>query len=223
MEQHIVKVTHVSHLTHDVLKIQTERPANYAFLPGQATEVAINKEKWMQQKRPFTFTCLPDSDYLEFNIKTYPTHYGVTNELLQLKVDDELLVHDVWGTIHYQGEGTFIAGGAGVTPFIAILRWLNAENKLGSNTLLFANKTERDIILREEFEEMLGKNFVNILSDQRTFEHAYGQINEDFLKKHITDLSKKVYLCGPEPMMDAIEKQLASIGVDSNQIVKEAF
>lgn len=223
MEQHFVKVTHISHLTHDVLKIQTERPANYQFTPGQATEVSINKEKWMTKRRPFTFTCLPDADLLEFNIKTYPTHYGVTNELLHLQLGDELIVHDVWGTINFQGEGTFIAGGAGVTPFIAILRWLEKENKIGNNQLLFANKTERDIILKDEFEKMLGKRFVNILSEQSTFEYEYGQINEDFLKKYIQNLDQKVYLCGPEPMMNAIEIQLANIGLNPGLIVKEAF
>jgi ferredoxin-NADP reductase len=223
MEQHFVKVIQVSNITHDVLRIQTEKPENYHFLPGQATEVSINKEKWMLEKRPFTFTCLPEDDHLEFSIKTYPKHYGVTNELLQLRKGDELIVREVWGTINYNGEGTFIAGGAGVTPFIAIMRWLRKENKIAGNKLLFANKTKRDIILKDEFEEMLGDNFVNILSEETSFEHEYGQISEAFLKKHITDLGKHVYLCGPEPMMDAIEKQLANIGMDTSLIVKEAF
>jgi predicted ferric reductase len=40
----------------------------------------------------------------------------------KLKHGDELIIRDVWGAIEYKGEGVFIAGGAGVTPFIAILR-----------------------------------------------------------------------------------------------------
>ena len=69
---HIVKIKSIEHLTHDVLKIVTEKPSMYSFTPGQATEISINKVSWRNELRPFTFTCLPDSDYLEFAIKTYP-------------------------------------------------------------------------------------------------------------------------------------------------------
>jgi len=223
MPKHQVRVTSIEHLTHNVLRIVTEKPQGHSFIPGQATEISINKTGWQEETRPFTFTCLPSEPYLEFSIKTYPDHKGVTNELLQLKVSDELILHDVFGTINYQGEGTFIAGGAGVTPFIAIFRSLRAENKIGDNKLLFANKTSADIILKDEFNEMLGKNFINILSDEETKEYAFGQINEDFLKANIDDTSEKIYLCGPEPMMDAIEKQLGSLGVNASSVVKEAF
>ena len=100
------------------------------------------------EKRPFTFTCLPNDDYLEFTIKTYPSHKGVTNELLQLKQEDELILHDVFGAIAYKGEGVFIAGGAGVTPFISIFRFLRSKNEIGGNKLIFANKRKADIILK---------------------------------------------------------------------------
>src|ERR1051325_10044981 len=104
MEKHVVKIKSIDHVTHDVLKIVTEKPGTYNFTPGQATDVSINREGWQNQTRPFTFTCLPDDDYLEFTIKTYPSHKGVTNELLQLKQNDELILHDVFGAIAYKGE-----------------------------------------------------------------------------------------------------------------------
>jgi hypothetical protein len=74
-----------------VLQIITEKPKQYNFTPGQATEVSINKPDWKEKKNPFTFTCLPENNFLEFNIKTYPAHKGVTNELLTLKKADELM------------------------------------------------------------------------------------------------------------------------------------
>ena len=99
MKQHTVKILSIQHITHNVLRIVTEKPLNYIFTPGQATEISINKEGWRNEKRPFTFTCLPDETFLEFSIKTYPSHKGVTNELLRLKKNDELLLHDVFGAI----------------------------------------------------------------------------------------------------------------------------
>ncbi len=223
MEKHYVKVKEIEHVTHDTLRVVTEKPENYNFEPGQATEMAINKNGWQKERRPFTFTSLPQQNDLEFVIKTYPEHDGATDKLLDVKTGDELIVHEVFGAITYKGEGVFIAGGAGVTPFIAILRDLKEKNKLGNNKLIFANKTQKDIILKEEFEELLGDNFINILSDEKTAEFAHGMLTKEFLKKHMGDTRQYFYLCGPPPMIEAVQKDLQNLGVDQDRIITEEF
>ncbi|MDO8898005.1 MAG: hypothetical protein Q7V19_10175, partial [Bacteroidales bacterium] len=221
MKQHLVKIKSIKHVTHDVLQIVTERPQKYNFNPGQATEIAINKDGWSDEKRPFTFTSLPENDFLEFIIKTYPAHKGVTNEMKQLDKNDELILHDVFGAIEYKGEGVFIAGGAGVTPFICIFRYLQSKNETGGNKLIFANKTKDDIILALEFKKLLGENFINILSDEIADGYAHGQIDEGFLKESIAGFDKQYYICGPPPMMDTIQKQLTNLGIDKKAITIE--
>lgn len=223
MEKQPVKIKYIGHATHDVLRIVTEKPEGIDFVPGQATEIFIDKSGWEKEGRPFTFTCLPSEDQIEFMIKTYPDHESVTNELLKLQKGDGLILNDIFGAINYKGEGTFIAGGAGVTPFISILRDLRAKNKIGNNKLLFANKTKSDIILEQEFREMLGKNFINILSDESSDEYPHGRITEDFIKKNAADLEGYFYVCGPPPMMESVEAQLAHLKIHKNSIVKEEF
>lgn len=221
--QHEVRILSIKHATHDVLHIVTEKPDNYKFHPGQATDVSVYKKGWEDKKSPFTFTCLPENDYVEFFIKTYPSHDGVTNQLLQLKIGDELFLYDVFGAIAYKGEGIFIAGGAGITPFISILRNLEKDNKIGNNKLIFANKTKSDIILENDFKTLLNEKFINIISDEKVEGYAHGYITEDFLKENMSDELKYFYLCGPPPMMDAVEKQLNNLHIDKDFIIKEAF
>ena len=223
MGQHIVKIKLIEKVTHDVLQIVTEKPSKYTFTPGQATDVSINNTDWKEEKRPFTFTCLPDNDYIEFTIKTYPSHKSVTNQLLQLNKNDELILHDVFGNIAYKDEGVFIAGGAGITPFISIFRYLHSKNEIANNKLIFANKTKADIILEEEFKSLLGENFINVLSDENIDGYESGYITEDFLQANIGDLNRNFYVCGPPPMMDAIEKMLANLQINEKLIIKEAF
>lgn len=223
MAHHTVKIRSIKKATHDVLQIVTDKPSAYTFVSGQATDVSINNSKWKDEKRPFTFTSLPSDDLIEFTIKTYPKHESVTNELLHLKTGDELILHDVFGDIAYKGEGVFIAGGAGVTPFISIFRNLHAQQKLGNNTLIFANKTKSDIILEEEFKQLLGNKFINILSEEKVDGYANGYITAAFLNAHTDTLNHTFYLCGPPPMMDAVEKILADWHVDDARIVKEGF
>ena len=217
-----VKILSIEFITPDVLQILTERPSSMEFSPGQAADVSINKDKWKEEIRPFTFTSLPEDKFLQFTIKTYPDRKGVTNELRGLKRKDELILHGVFGAIEYKGEGVFIAGGAGVTPFISIFRHLKALNSIGNNKLVFANKTADDIILRYEFEHLLGRNFINILSNDETRRFNHGYLNEDFLRTHLAGSGKYVYLCGPPPMMDAVEDILKRLKIDESLIIKEA-
>jgi ferredoxin-NADP reductase len=223
MKQHIVKIQSVDKLTHDVLKIVTEKPKKYDFVPGEATEISINKDGWKDQKSPYTFTCLPEDNYLEFIIKIYPSHKSMTNELSHLKINDELILHEVFGAISYKGEGVFMAGGSGFTPFISIFRDLESKNEIGNNKLIFANKTKNDIILEKEFKALLGTNFINILSDEKVEGYANGQITKDFIQANSIGINKLFYLCGPPPMMEAIEKQLADLNVDKKSIITETF
>lgn len=221
--RYVVKIKSIFNITHDVLKIITEKPFGYTFMPGQATEISINKTEWQERKKPFTFTNLPDDDFLEFIIKAYPQRHGMTNELLQLKKNDELILHKLFGAISFVKDGIFIAGGSGITPFISIFRDLEKKNKIGNNTIVFANKTKSDIILEDEFTNMLGKSFINILSDENFAGYYNGIITDDFLKRIIPDFSKTFYVCGPPPMMNAVLKQLSNLGVLKSSIIKEGI
>src|SRR5690606_10696471 len=88
-EQHIVKILSVEAVTHDVKRFRVEKPADYRFLPGQATEVTIHQEGWLDKRSPFTFTSLNAEEALEFTIKIYDDHQGVTHRLGQLTPGDE--------------------------------------------------------------------------------------------------------------------------------------
>lgn|SRR5574337_337635 len=219
--EYIVKITQIENVTHDVKRFRCEKPQDYNFIPGQATEVSINKVGWKEERRPFTFTSLNDSPYLEFVIKIYNDHLGVTNELNSLMPGDELIVRDVWGAIEYKGPGYFIAGGAGITPFIAILRQLKKDNGLKGNKLFFSNKTDADIILQEELTAMLNGNAVYTITDEPSKVHHNGFINEQFLKEHVDDFSKHFYLCGPPKMIEALQAVLTKLGASPDAVVFE--
>ncbi len=219
--EHIIRIKSIINVTHDVKRFQCEKPAGYSFIPGQATEVSINKKGWQQEKRPFTFTSLNSSPHLEFVIKIYDEHEGVTHQLNSLSPGDELIVDDVWGAIEYKGPGYFIAGGAGITPFIAIFRQLKMESKVDGNKLFFSNKTTRDIILEDELYAILGKNVIHTITDEPKTDYHYGFINEAFLKKNIDDFGKHFYLCGPPKMVEALLDCLTKLGAKPDAVIFE--
>ncbi|MBX3252987.1 MAG: flavodoxin reductase [Chitinophagaceae bacterium] len=219
--EHIVKILSTRQVTHDVKSFRLEKPAGYTFIPGQATEVSINTDALKDEKRPFTFTSLQSDPFLEFTIKRYPDHKGVTDAMHTLKEGDELIIRDVWGAIEYKGAGFFIAGGAGITPFLAILRQLYQQHNLHGNTLFFSNKTQADIIDEAELKNMLGENAVFVLTKEAKPGYIKDYINEDFLKEHVRDFSKKFYICGPDAMISDIAGVLEKLGADAEAVVFE--
>lgn len=219
--EEVVKIIRIRQVTHNVKQFRLVKPEGYEFIPGQATELSINKPGWKEEKRPFTFTSLNDDPFLEFTIKIYKDHPGVTNKLDSLMEGDELVIRDVWGAITYQGEGYFIAGGAGITPFLAILRELREKNSLGNNKLFFSNRTRADIILKDELQEMLGKNVVFTLTEDSSIDFETRRIDERFLKDYIEDFTKRFYICGPDPMMTDLRHILTNLGTIPDAVIFE--
>ena len=219
----ITKIKSIEHITHDVLRIVLDKPAGLSFIPGQAADIALNKPGWSDKKNCFTFTSLPEDENIEFTIKTYPEHKGMTNELLSASPGDEVIVYDSFGDIQFKGPGVFIAGGAGITPFIAILKNLEKQNKIDGNKLIFANKEKADIILEGYYHALLGKNFINVLSQEEVDGYEHGYISEELIKRYADENIKYYYLCGPPPMMKAVEGYLSSLGIADEYVIKEGF
>jgi len=217
---HIVKINSVHPVTHDVNRYRFNKPEGFQFTPGQAADVSINLPEWKDEKRPFTFTCLNSDPYLEFTIKSYPNN-GVTQQLPNLKPGNELIISDPWGAIEYKGEGYFIAGGAGITPFIAILRQLFKDAKIKGNKLFFSNKTSKDIIYENELKTMLGEDAIFVVTKEKDSRYANEYINESFLNSRIKDFSKYFYICGPDPMVQGLTEMVTKKGARPETVVFE--
>ncbi|XZE55039.1 hypothetical protein SH139x_001026 [Planctomycetaceae bacterium SH139] len=71
-----------------------------------------------------------------------------------------------WGAIKYQGPGVFIAGGAGITPFIAIVRQLEQDKEFNGNRLFFSNRKVSDVFLQGELFRCLGHRVVCTLTGE---------------------------------------------------------
>lgn len=221
MEDHIVKILSIEDVTHNVKRFILEKPGGYSFVPGQATDVAINKPGLENELRPFTFTSLNDWNYLEFTIKIYKGHNGITERLAALSMGDELIVHEVFGTIQYKGPGVFIAGGAGITPFLSIFRQLKQDNQLEGNKLLFANHNEEDIICKTELSYLLAENFINVLKAPLDPQLSGRVIDAELLAGFNDSKANYWYICGPDAFTDAMVGYLENLGIAKEQIVIE--
>ncbi|MDF1726130.1 MAG: FAD-binding oxidoreductase [Sulfitobacter sp.] len=211
----------ISPVTHDTNHYVFERPDDFEFEPGQATHMALDQDGWRDEDRPFTFTSRPDAEDLEFVIKSYPDHDGVTERLPNLQPGDTVLMEPPAGAITDHGPGVFLAAGAGVTPFIAILRKHDREGAMEGCTLIFSNKTEKDIILRNEWEGMDGLETHFVLTDEKVEGLHHGQIDKAYLKEQVESFDRTFYICGPQGFVDDMRDMLKELGADGDKIITE--
>jgi ferredoxin-NADP reductase len=222
-----VKVLMRAFVTHDVNRYIVEKPDGYAFKPGQATDVALDQKGWREQTHPFTFTSLNEDEVLEFTIKSYPItkypkHEGLTERLAEYSPGDRLLIGDPWGTIAYKGPGLFLAAGAGITPFIAILRDLRNRHELDGNKLIFTNKERQDVILEKEWRDMFGSEELMLtLTREAVPGYETGRIDAKKIGQMTKDMNRHFYVCGPKMFVAEMKDALQQLGATSDTLVFE--
>ena len=214
-----LKILKTHYITHNVKRFVLEKPEGFEYAPGQSAKISIDLPGWEDRVRPYTFTSLYHWDHLEFIIKIYEENKGVSSQLAKLKVGDELLLHEVFGTIQYKGPGVFIAGGTGITPFIAIFRALFESNNMRKVALMYSNRTTDDVILHDELTKMLGPAYKNVFTKEGVIGFRERRIDRKFLIENIGRFNLRFYVCGPKKFTEEICEALVSLGADPEFLV----
>ena len=117
-------------------------------------------------------------------------------------------------------EPVFVAGGIGITPFVATVEEALAS---GKNVYLYYSVREPAEALYDERFKELAEKFSNF-KYKLWISNTRGKIGAQNIQQDINDLSKKFFfVCGPKPMMDSLKKQLREKGVKSDDIYMEDF
>jgi NAD(P)H-flavin reductase len=223
----IGSVISVRNETHDVKTFRLNLDKEIKFIPGQYCLVSfVDDTKFGGQERPFTFSSTPEGNnrIVEITVKrmgefTTALHSLSENAQLRLKGPlgetlnfDESVEEDI----------VFLAGGSGITPFISALRYANMRNLPNRMSLLYGNMTKEDIIYREELRELGSKEkftVVNTIAKDvpEDWSEETGFINRDMIERYVTQPRYRLwYVCGPPPMMRAMEEILEAMNISKD-------
>ena len=216
--------------THDVTSFRFLRPAELEYKPGQFFFITL-KQGDKELSKHFSFSSSPtEKDHFEFTKKFTDHEYSMA--LKVAKVGDWARIDAPYGQFTFEGESlkiALLAGGIGITPIISICKNATDKSLNSKITLFYGCRTEKDIAFKQELEKMQEQNknlkivfMVNEASSQ--WKGATGVINAEMIKKELLDYKDNLfYVCGPPPMVKAMETLLESIGLPKIQLKLEYF
>jgi ferredoxin-NADP reductase/DMSO/TMAO reductase YedYZ heme-binding membrane subunit len=206
----------------------------FEHLPGQFLTLRLNIDG-RDVRRSYTIASSPTrTAYCELTIKR--EEQGLVSRHLH----DVVREGATFNVIAPAGRFTFtgaeaegivmIAGGVGLTPLMAKIRYLTDIAWPGKIHLVYSVKTERDIIFRSELEE-LQRRFHNFKVDVTVTREASaewtgkrGRLSAAMLTSIVPDIAtSRVHLCGPTEMVEPLKKALRELGVPDAQMKSEAF
>jgi ferredoxin-NADP reductase len=210
-------------------------PIPFRFRPGQFLTFSAQMEG-RTVSRSYTIASPPTrSAYVEVTVKREDE--GDFSRFLHDKVSvgSSLKVRGPGGVFTFDGGNAdsivLIAGGVGITPMMCVIRYLTDQSWPGEIFLVFAMRSTEEFIFREELEYLQRRDpklhvaaTVDVRSEGTAWMGLEGPITKDALAHAVPGIEKRrVHLCGPPPMMEAVRRILSELGVPESQIKTEAF
>jgi predicted ferric reductase len=207
-------------------------PNGFEFRPGQFAWILTERSS------PFAFTAHPfsisssaeNTETVAFTIKAAG---DFTREIGKLTPGTIVYVDGPWGqfTMHrHEGPGfVFIAGGVGITPMLSMLATLADREDRRRCYLFVGNQDEGSITCRDDIEQLEGRldlKVVHVLSRAGPeWSGETGRVDGDLLDKYLPAGRERLqyFICGPTPMIDAVEDALLGLGIPAERVHGERF
>jgi glycine betaine catabolism B len=231
--------------THDVKTFRFVYPEGdipFVHRPGQYMTLTLEMDGQVV-KRSYTIASSPTQrHHVELTIKRNPKGLVSRHMHDRLNAGDRIRVGAPGGRFFFDdlqsNAVVLIAGGVGITPLMSILRYLTDRSWRGSIYLINAIRTPDDHIFEAELSNLANRfenlhrltyysqskpSHVNSLPLAR-WQDKSGYISADDISAFVPGLQGlPIFLCGPDPMMQAVRKTLVSLGVPNEQISTEEF
>lgn len=201
------------------------------FVPGQFGWVLIDQSPLSISQHPFSFSSSAEhDDRVSVTIKA---RGDFTRGIKNVQPGSRAYVDGPYGlfsTDHNEGFGfVFIGGGVGITPLMSMLRTMADRGDMRPCLLFYGSKDLDGITFYDDLKELEGRLNLTVVhaleSAPSAWEGESGFIDAAMLRRHLPQRHERFryFVCGPTPMMDAMEKCVAEIGVADEHVHTERF
>lgn len=198
----------------DIRSFRLEPEERMTQKPGQYMYVRLNGEL----KHHFTISSSPTEGFLQFTTK-FREESDYKKMLWHKNVGDAVEVTGPFGEFILDENDTrprlFLAGGIGVTPFRAMIKYIN-DKKLGLDVkMLYSVKDGSEVAFKNDWTD----SQVKIVETAKE-----GRVDAQKIQDYCPDYMKStMWICGPTPMVVAMVNIVEKMGVNKEMIRSEEF
>jgi predicted ferric reductase len=215
----------ISNIIHKSDIIELHLSSNDPILkqkPGQFAFIKMSLPGFMGESHPFTISSQPDQAGLRFSIKQLGDY---TSALNSLKPGAEIMIDAPYGTFSNQiikaPRQIWVAGGIGITPFLAMAGTLQDTNQIIDLYYSVQTKDQAAYLneLQTDAKQYANLRLIPFYTDQN------GYLTAEVIQKTSGQFDNQTVflICGPPPMMKALRRQLRELGVANKAIHTEEF
>lgn len=200
-----------------------ERPLKY--IAGQFIEIYIpHKDKDSRgDKRWFTLSSAPSQEYLSITTRFFPSPSSFKQALRNLQAGEQIFMSSPMGDFVLPKDASipliFIAGGIGCTPFHSIIKETQTLGDKRDITLLYSVRHKEEVVFNETFSK-LGKKFHIIETNGLSTKRLTAQ---DAIELTKPTPNHYIYISGPEPMVEILEKDIKKQGINKRHVFTDFF
>ncbi len=235
----------ISRRPYEVVEVRPERGAVWSlalrpvghqgmrFQPGQFAWLTAWNSAFSDREHPFSFSSSAENpEQVEFAIKELG---DFTSTIKDLKPGQHVYLDGPYGAFSVDRQAkaqeiVLIAGGIGISPIMSTLRTLAERGDGRPLLLIYGNRTWEEVSFREELEllqEHLDLRVVHVLEKPpKGWEGEVGFVTAEMLDRYLPADRRRVeavFVCGPPPMMNAVEAALLKLDVPLRAIHMERF
>jgi predicted ferric reductase len=206
--------------------------AGFDFNASQVAWININSSPFTLHKNPFSISgSAHRREELRFSIKNLG---DFTSTIGNLKGGETVYVDGPYGSFslnepNMQNGLVFLAGGIGSAPIMSMLHTLADANDQRPVYFFYGCYDEENIVFKEDLNTLVKKLDLKIFyvleKPKSTEKYLQGYITLDLLDKELPANRKELfyYICGPLPMIDAMESHLNQLGIPDYKVNKEKY
>ncbi|MHA6264989.1 ferredoxin reductase family protein [Arenibacterium sp. CAU 1754] len=227
----VTRAAHVAERTWEVV-LTPDGHDGMRYKAGQFAWLNIGHSPFSLNENPFSIASAPSggSD-MRFVIKELG---DFTRSLGQIEPGARAYLDGPFGHLTLTGRTApgvaLIAGGVGIAPLLGLLREIELSGDDRPVTLIYANRHTGQIVDKQMLDALAAQgrvSVVHVLSEPpQGWQGETGMVDVSLLKRHFDTVEHKEWdyvLCGPPPMLKAVERDLIALGIPSGHILSEAF
>lgn len=204
-----------------------------SFRAGQVAWISAGDNPYVLSRNPFSYSGsdMAPGGAIRFSIKEVG---DFTSSIKDLKVGDRMYIDGPYGRFNLDAPKTqkglvLIGGGIGVAPVIGMVESLRAAEDKRPIYVFYGDYSERTVLYADDFAkagEVLDLHMINVLENPMDDDYPYkGYITAEIMRKVLPENYKEFlyFVCGPAPMLRAIERNFKQLGIPMSQVQEENY